>query len=434
MLDLINAAERERSAGRMKKLPGLRCSLPLLILMLFLFPLLACNLTVQQNGSTATPIMMADTFFFGHAFVDANGNGELDASDPPLAGARFACAGFGGESGADGVATVVIPGSWDKPVEAQMSPPSGSDYTLIGPAVVTLQSPGTTRAEFLFASPSATQTGQGGLSSTPAALQVDLTYCTVADGVKLTMDVYQPKTTGGAAPVVLYVHGGGWTGGDKSDGVGLLFKEGLIRRGYVMAAINYRLAPKYTFPSQIEDVKCAVRHLRANAAQYHIDPERIGAIGGSAGGHLVALLGAADQEAGWDVGENGDQSSRVQAVVDMFGPSDLQQMFAGSSRRYGQMIFNAASPDDPLLVKYSPVTYVTPDDPPFLILHGDRDEVVPLEQSQILFDTLKAAGVPVELVVVKNAGHSFRPVDGDIQPSIAELVRMVVKFFDQHLK
>jgi acetyl esterase/lipase len=201
-----------------------------------------------------------------------------------------------------------------------------------------------------------------------------------------------------------------------------------------MAAINYRLAPKYTFPAPIEDVKCAVRHLRAHAAQYNIDPERIGALGGSAGGHLVALLGVTDKEAGWDVGENSDQSSRVQAVVDMFGPTDLHRMFAGSSRRYGQMIFNASSPDDPLLVKYSPVTYITPDDPPFLILHGDRDEVVPLEQSQILYDRLKAAGVPVELVVVKNARHSFRPVEGDIQPSIAELVRMVVKFFDQYLR
>ena len=249
-------------------------------------------------------------------------------------------------------------------------------------------------------------------------MQIDLTYCTTSDGVKLTMDLYQPKKMTGPAPVVLYVHGGGWTGGDKSDGAGLLFKEELVRRGYVMAAINYRLAPKYAFPAQIEDVKCAVRHLRANAAKYNLDPERIGAIGGSAGGHLVSLLGTSDNAAGWDSGEYSDQSSRVQAVVDMFGPSDLKVMMAGSSRRYGLMIFEASSLDDPLLQTYSPMTYITPDDPPFLILHGDRDEMVPLEQSQILYDKLKAAGVPVELVVVKNAGHGFRPVDGDIQPSM----------------
>lgn len=284
------------------------------------------------------------------------------------------------------------------------------------------------------ATPVGTPTSQARLVPTPSPLQIDLTYCTTTDGVKLTMDLYQPKKVDGPAPAVLYVHGGGWTGGDKSDGAGLLFKEELVRRGYMMAAINYRLAPKFAFPAQIEDVKCAVRYLRANAAKYNIDPKRIGAIGGSAGGHLVSLLGTSDQSAGWDVGENSDQSSRVQAVVDMFGPSDLKAMLAGSSRPYALMIFNASGPDDPLLQKYSPVTYITPDDPPFLILHGDRDEVVPLEQSQILYNKLKAADVPVEIVVVKNAGHGFIPVGGDIQPSMLELVQMVVDFFDKYLK
>jgi acetyl esterase/lipase len=412
----------------MKKIPGL------VILALFLITTLACNLTTLRNSGSATPVILADTFFSGHAYIDTNGNGELDASDPPLEGARFTCAGFGGETGADGVAVVVIPGGWDKPVEAQMTSPSGSGYTLVSPNVVTLQSPTKTRADFLFAPPLVTPTNQADLIPTPSPLQIDLTYCTTSDGVKLTMDLYQPRKMTAPAPAVLYVHGGGWTGGDKSDGAGLLFKEALVRSGYIMAAINYRLAPKYTFPAQIEDVKCAVRHLRANAAIYNIDPERIGAIGGSAGGHLVSLLGASDKEVGWDSGENSDQSSRVQAVVDMFGPSDLKVMQAGSSRRYGLLIFNASSLDDPLLQTYSPVTYITPDDPPFLILHGDRDEVVPLEQSQILYDKLEAAGVPVELVVVKNAGHGFRPVDGDIQPSLPELVKMVADFFDKYLK
>jgi acetyl esterase/lipase len=282
--------------------------------------------------------------------------------------------------------------------------------------------------------PGASPMPQASLAATLAPLQIDLTYCTTSDGVKLTMDLYQPKEMAGPAPVILYVHGGGWTGGDKSDGAGLLFKGELVRRGYAMAAINYRLAPKFAFPAQIEDVKCAVRYLRANAAKYNLDPQRIGAIGGSAGGHLAALLGTSDQSAGWDTGEYSDQSSRVQAVVDMFGPSDLQVMMAGSSRRYGLMIFEASSPDDPLLQAYSPTTYITPDDPPFLILHGDHDEMVPLEQSQILYNRLKAAGVPVELTVVKNAGHGFVPVDGDIQPSMPELVQMVVNFFDKYLK
>jgi len=412
----------------MRKMPGL------VVLAFFLVSALACNLSSPLKNSSSTPAVMADTFFSGHAYLDVNKNGELDADDPPLEGARFSCAGFGSQTGADGVAVVVIPGGWDKPVEARMEPPEDSAYTLIGPSAVTLQSPGKTRADFLFAIPSSMPAGQTASVATPAALQVDLTYCTTTDGVKLTMDLYQPKQIGAPAPVVLYVHGGGWTGGDKSDGAGLLFKEALVLRGFAMAAINYRLGPKYVFPAQIEDVKCAVRHLRANASKYNLDPERIGAIGGSAGGHLVALLGVADKEAGWDVGEYSDQSSRVQAVVDMFGPIDLKKMAEGSPRRYMLQLFGATSIDDPALATYSPLTYLTKDDPPFLILHGDKDEMVPLEQSQILYDRLKETGIPAEMVVVKNAGHGFRPADGDIQPSMRELVRMVVDFFIKYLK
>jgi len=280
--------------------------------------------------------------------------------------------------------------------------------------------------------PSVTPTNQAGLPPVPTTLQIDLTYCTTADGVKLTMDLYQPKNVTAPAPVVLYVHGGGWTGGDKSDGSGLFFEQELVRRGYVMAAINYRLAPKYTFPAQIEDVKCAVRYLRANAARFNLDPKRIGAIGGSAGGQLVSLLGVSDNE--WNTGENSDQSSRVQAVVDMFGPTDLQAIFAGRGDRLALLVFNISGPNDPALQKFSPVTYITPDDPPFLILHGDHDRVVPLEQSQILYDKLKSVGVPVEMLVVKNAGHGFIPVNGDIQPSMPELVQLVANFFDKYLK
>ena len=406
----------------------------LIVLAFFLVLPLACNLTSALNNTTPTPAIMADTFFSGHAFIDANGNGALDADDPPLEGARFTCAGFGDRTGADGVAVVVIPGEWDKPVEARMAPPEGSGYILIAPTVVTLQNPGQTRADFLFTMPANTPTNQITVTSPPASLLIDMTYCTTTEGVKLTMDLYQPKKMTSPVPVVLYVHGGGWTGGDKTDGAGLLFKEGLVQRGFAMAAINYRLGPKYIFPAQIEDVRCAVRFLRANASKYNLDPEQIGAIGGSAGGHLVALLGASDKDAGWDVGEYSDQSSRVQAVVDMFGPADLKVMSAGSSRRYMLQLFGAANIDDPALLKYSPVSYLTKDDPPFLILHGERDEIVPLEQSQILYDKLKAAGIPAELVVVKNAGHGFRPVDGDLQPSMRELVRMVVDFFIEYLK
>lgn len=252
--------------------------------------------------------------------------------------------------------------------------------------------------------------------------------------MQLTMDLYRPEKAATPHPAVVYIHGGGWTSGDKSDGTGLLFREELTRRGYIFASINYRLAPKYSFPAPIEDAKCAVRYLRANAAQFNLDPERIGVLGGSAGGQLAALLGAADEEKGWDVGEFPDQSSQVQAVVDMFGPSDLPLMFAKSERPIFLEIFGATNGSDPILKKFSPVTYIDPGDPPFLLLHGEKDDAVPLEQSQVLYQALIHAGVPVELIVVKNAGHSFVQMGKEINPGVDEISHKVADFFDLHLK
>jgi acetyl esterase/lipase len=406
---------------------------------LLVFSLLACNLlsgtggisSPSQSNSPWTPTgaaseVMADTVFSGYAFVDTNGNSKLDEGDLPLEGAKFTLTGFGETTDQNGFAMVLIPGDWNQSVIARMDPPDGSGYILIGSAEQTLQNGIKNRADYLFASPEAEK------PSAAPPVQIDLTYCTPLEGIKLTMDVYNPKNGGSPHPVIVYVHGGGWTGGDKSDGIGLLLKEELIQRGYLFVAINYRLAPKYSFPDPIEDVKCAVRYLRANAAQYNLDPDRIGALGGSAGGHLVGLLGTSDAKAGWDEGEYAGQSSRVQAVVDMYGPADLVALFPSSNRLQSQQIFKIDSAEE--LSRFSPVTYVSPDDPPFLILHGELDEVVPLEQSQIFYDKLKAAGIPVELVVVKNAGHSFQPQGEDIQPSLPELFQTVSDFFDQNLK
>ncbi|MBI5354236.1 MAG: alpha/beta hydrolase [Chloroflexi bacterium] len=256
----------------------------------------------------------------------------------------------------------------------------------------------------------------------------DVTYCTV-DGVELKMDVYYPSSAQGAWAVTMYVHGGGWSSGDKAQGAGVMEFPALQRAGFLVVSVNYRLAPDFVFPAMIEDVKCAVRYLRAHAIEYHLDPNRIGVWGGSAGGHLVALLGTADESAGFDVGEYLDQSSRVQAVVDMFGPTDLTMQFEGgyenASRVFGG--FDAALA--------SPVTYVSSDDPPFLMLHGEADKLVPIEQSEIMLAALQAVGVPAELVTVTNAGHSFKPEDGQsISPSRRELAQMVLEFFEGILK
>jgi len=273
-----------------------------------------------------------------------------------------------------------------------------------------------------------------GDQSSRGRVERDIVYG-VVDGVALKMDLYYPKTMISSAPVAVYVHGGGWTRGDKASGAGLPEVQELVNRGYLVAAINYRLAPRYKFPAQIEDVKYAIRYLRANAQKYEADPNRIGAWGGSAGGHLVALLGVTDAKAGFD-GSGGylDQSSRVQAVVDMFGPADLTKLSAGATPRLLQIIFGPTDRNDEIFKRASPVTYVSIDDPPFLILHGELDELVPANQSQILHEKLKATGVPSALVLVKNAGHGFSPAGGPISPSRQEITQMVADFFDRHLR
>ncbi len=265
-----------------------------------------------------------------------------------------------------------------------------------------------------------------GNAATPS--MSDVTYCTM-DGVALKMDIYYPLSDQSPLPVTMYVHGGGWSNGDKAEGSGAQEIPALQNAGFLVVSVNYRLAPEYPFPAMIQDIKCAVRYLRAQASQYNLDPNRIGVWGGSAGGHLVNLLGTTDESAGFDVGEYLEYSSRVQAVVSMFGPTDLTVQFEGGYEGASRVFdgFDAALA--------SPVTYVSAEDPPFLMLHGDTDKLVPIEQSQILLAALQAVGVPAELVTVINAGHSFKPVDSKtINPSRKEITQMVVEFFEFKLK
>ncbi len=177
----------------------------------------------------------------------------------------------------------------------------------------------------------------------------------------------------------------------------------------------------------IEDVKCAMRSLRAHAADYHINPQEIGVWGGSAGGHLVSLLGTCDASAGFDVGQYLDRSSRVQAVVDMFGPADLTVAFSEAYLKLQEEVFGSFD-----LARASPVSCVTPDDPPFLILQGDADTTVPLSQSQELYDRLIASGVGAQLVVVRDGPHGLNsPYE---YPSREDLTALIVQFFEEHLK
>ena len=240
------------------------------------------------------------------------------------------------------------------------------------------------------------------------------------------MDVYFPDS-GGPWPGLVYVHGGSWMHGDKSEAG--MFARMTTAQGYLVVSVNYRLYPAAQFPAMIQDVKCAVRSLRANAAQYNLDPNRIGAVGVSAGGHLAALLGTTDASAGWDVGEYLDQSSRVRAVIAMAGVMDLSRNFPNADieamKRIGFGEFN--------VMEASPISHVTPDDPPFLLIHGDRDEVVPVEQSHLMYERLVQENVPAQLVIVQNARHSFT-APGGTTPTIPEINQIIRDFLAQHLQ
>jgi len=258
----------------------------------------------------------------------------------------------------------------------------------------------------------------------------DLAY--VPDGhERQKLDLYLPKQKEGDAPppIIVWVHGGAWLAGSKENCPSVRF----LRQGYAAASINYRLSQHAIFPAQIEDCKAAIRFLRANADKYNIDPNRIGVWGASAGGHLVALLGTAGDVKEFDKGPNLHVSSRVQAVCDFFGPTDLTKMSAFAS----SMDHDAPDSPESLLVggpvqenkeackRANPITYVSKDDPPFLICHGDKDPLVPHNQSVLLDAALKKVSVSVKFHTVKGGGHGFRDPEVD---------RMVQEFFDKHLK
>ncbi|MEM6363702.1 MAG: alpha/beta hydrolase [Planctomycetota bacterium] len=261
----------------------------------------------------------------------------------------------------------------------------------------------------------------------------DLTYAQLGDD-SLLLDVYYPTQPGEPLPLVVWVHGGAWRAGSKRSCPAVR----LLSEGYVVASIDYRLTDQAIFPAQIHDCKAAIRWLRDNADQYRIDPKRIGVWGSSAGGHLVSLLGTSGDvtELEGSVGEV-DQSSRVQAVCSFFGPTDFLKMDAHAIAT-ARMKHNAADSPESILVggpiqanpdrvaRANPMTYITADDPPMLLVHGDQDPLVPHHQSVIFAEALRAGGVDVTFHTVVGGKHGFG--------RNAEVDALVDRFFDQHLK
>lgn len=274
--------------------------------------------------------------------------------------------------------------------------------------------------------------------SAEVVVEENITYGQ-ADGTELKLDLARPQGNG-PFPAIVFIHGGGWSGGGRQAYRGQI--QEAAKRGYVAATISYRLMKfdekkKETttattiFPAQIHDAKAAIRWVRANAKKYHIDSNRIGVTGGSAGGHLSLLVGLTDPSSGLE-GESGntEQSSRVKAVVNVFGPTDMVVCYEKSSVAWIFRLFMGGTPAEAgeRYKAASPITYVSKDDPPVLTLHGDKDALVPIEQAMELDAKMRAAGASHTLMVFKGQGHGF---EGEHGKKAADATW---EFFDRHLK
>lgn len=247
---------------------------------------------------------------------------------------------------------------------------------------------------------------------------------------ELKLDLAMPKEGEGPFPAIVCIHSGGWIGGDRKQMRQTI--EALARRGFVAISPDYRLAPRDRFPAQIEDCKAAVRWLRANAAQYHVDTRRIGAVGFSSGAHLACLLGVTTKEDGLEgSGGNADQCSTVSAVVSFFGPTDLTQDVWSKEvrdRHLMPLLGGSAAEKADLYRRASPITYAGKNAPPFLFLHGTEDRMVPFAQSQALADKLSKSGVEVRVITVAGAGHGWRG------QKLLDTIANMLDFFDETLK
>jgi acetyl esterase/lipase len=250
-----------------------------------------------------------------------------------------------------------------------------------------------------------------GVHSLPPNARIERDLVFARPGAKeLLLDLYLPPPGREKPALVVWIHGGAWRTGSKAEPP----MRFLVGRGFALASISYRLSQEAIFPAQLHDCKAAIRWLRAHENDYGYDAARIGVVGASAGGHLAALLGTTGgiAELEGNIGAVGP-SSRVNAVVDFFGPTDLLQMSKfpskldhdGPDSPESQLIGTPVQQNPAKAERANPIRYITADDPPFLIVHGDQDPLVPLNQSTLLSDALRRAGVPAELRILRGGGH-----------------------------
>ncbi|MCU1266722.1 MAG: axeA 5 [Acidobacteria bacterium] len=250
------------------------------------------------------------------------------------------------------------------------------------------------------------------------------------DGMALTFDIFKPKTDPNGAAVIFIVSGG-WVSRYTPPEEALPYYRELLDKGFTVISLRHGGSPKYLIPEIVADVRRGVRFIRYNAKGWGIDPNRLGVWGWSAGGHLSLMIGLAS--------DNGDaaakeafmkESDRVQAVVAYFPPVDLRPLVRGLNPpatgtvldRYPALNFEKEKAAD-----YSPIVFVTPDDPPTLLIHGDKDDLVPITNSRIIFDALKKNNVKTDFITIPGAGHGFRGED------LKRATAATVSWFEQTL-
>lgn len=245
----------------------------------------------------------------------------------------------------------------------------------------------------------------------------DLTYLR-AGGVDLKLDVYQSRAGAGPAPTLVYFHGGGWTNGSK-EGSSLTFLP-YLERGWTVVNVAYRLADVAHAPAAVEDCRCALRWIYRNAEQYGFDTTRIVVTGNSAGGHLALTTGMVPASAGldrqcpgnrrrtWSTGSTSTEALRVAAIVNWYGITDVEDLLyrtPGTSGSFTEAWVGSTDNRDAVAKRVSPLTYVGPDTPPVLTVHGDADPIVPYEHATWLHRALDEAEIANELVTVSGGGH-----------------------------
>lgn len=263
-----------------------------------------------------------------------------------------------------------------------------------------------------------------------ARVMKDIVYAEPAGSAPLKLDLYLPEASDRPAPVVVWVHGGGWKMGSKEGCPAAL----LVPKGFAAVSISYRFTDVEAFPAQLHDCKAAIRWVRAHAKEYNFDPERIGVWGASAGGHLAALLGTTGGDAALEGAlGNAEQSSAVACVVDWFGPMDLRYIGEPGATAEGvhgmvaALVGGTGEAVKENAAAASPITHITKDDAPFLIMHGDQDTLVTIRHSEEMDKALRAAGVECEFVVIKGGGHG--PGFGE-----TKVLERVAGFFEKWLK